>query len=65
MVAMASGDPVDQQREQRWPNRTQEHKPEVKFQDWEEDSDFSDMEGIFGPGQAGQQPEADDNDVDL
>ncbi|KAI0750709.1 hypothetical protein C8Q80DRAFT_1097887 [Daedaleopsis nitida] len=65
MVAMASGDPVDQQREQRWPNHTQDHKPEVTFQDWEEDSDFSDMEGIFGPGQAGQQPQADDDDVDL
>ena len=49
MIVMASGDPVDQQREQRWPNRTFTNKPKVEFPEWEEESDFSDMEGICGP----------------
>ena len=65
MMSMASGDPIDQQREQRWPNRTADNMPKVEFQEWEEDSDFSDMEGIFGPpvnGANGAQPQADDDD---
>ena len=45
---MAAGDPVDQQRDQRWPNRTADAQPRVQFHDWEEESDVSDMEGIFG-----------------
>ncbi|KAI0375610.1 hypothetical protein BV20DRAFT_959607 [Pilatotrama ljubarskyi] len=49
MMSMASGDPVDQQREQRWPKRTEDNQPKVEFKDWEEDSDFSDMEGVMGP----------------
>ena len=64
-MSMASGDPIDQQREQRWPNRTADNMPKVEFQEWEEDSDFSDMEGIFGPpvsGANGAQPQADDDD---
>ncbi|KAI0771598.1 hypothetical protein BD413DRAFT_613103 [Trametes elegans] len=48
MIAMASGDPVDQQREQRWPNRTADNQPKVEFKDHEEDSDFSDLEGVMG-----------------
>ncbi|TBU32800.1 hypothetical protein BD311DRAFT_749753 [Dichomitus squalens] len=48
MMSMASGDPLDEQREKRWPNRTVDSKPKVEFADWEEDSDLSDMEGIFG-----------------
>ena len=47
-TAMAAGDPVDQQRDQRWPNRTADAQPRVQFHDWEEESDVSDMEGIFG-----------------
>ncbi|RDX55588.1 hypothetical protein OH76DRAFT_1396980 [Lentinus brumalis] len=65
MISMASGDPVDQQREQRWPNRTGDNMPKVEFQEWEEDSDFSDMEGIFGNpvnGANGVQPDADDDE---
>jgi hypothetical protein len=51
---MASGDPVDLQREKRWPNRTGEAGPQapkgvkVEFNSWEEDSDFSDTEGMVG-----------------
>ena len=48
MIAMASGDPVDQQREARWPNRTAAQQPKVQFHVWEEDEDLSDMEGLFG-----------------
>ena len=59
---MASGDPIDQQREQRWPNRTSDSKPRVEFEEWEEDSDFSDMEGIFGQPANGHGPDADDDD---
>ena len=51
---MASGDPVDLQREKRWPNRTGDAAPQaqkgvkVEFKPWEEDSDFSDQEGMVG-----------------
>jgi hypothetical protein len=51
---MASGDPLDLQREKRWPNRTGEAGPQVQkgvkveFKPWEEDSDFSDQEGMVG-----------------
>lgn len=48
MISMASGDPLDEQREKRWPNRTVAGQPKVEFAEWEEDSDMSDMEGIFG-----------------
>ncbi|PCH41065.1 hypothetical protein WOLCODRAFT_137165 [Wolfiporia cocos MD-104 SS10] len=47
MRSMASGDPVDVQREKRWPNRTTSLNPKVHFKTWEEDSDMSDMEGIM------------------
>lgn len=55
---MASGDPIDMQREKRWPNRTGNNNtgtPQVgagvraNFDAWEEDDDFSDQEGVFGP----------------
>ncbi|KAH7887666.1 hypothetical protein F5I97DRAFT_1861958, partial [Phlebopus sp. FC_14] len=59
MQSMASGDPLDIQREKRWPNRTGNtsvpNAPQagagvkVKFDAWEEDEDFSDQEGLFGP----------------
>jgi len=55
---MASGDPLDMQREKRWPNRTgnttHPTAPQtgagvkVKFDPWEEDSNYSDTEGV-GP----------------
>ena len=49
---MASGDPVDIQREHRWPNRTGltgTRGVKVQFQPWEEDSDYSDEEGLTPP----------------
>lgn len=48
---MVSGDPVDIQREKRWPNRTGQSNQGVKvqFKPWEEDSDYSDVEGIAPP----------------
>jgi hypothetical protein len=39
---MASGEPIDTQREKRWPNHTSGVK--VEFKPWEEDSDYSDPE---------------------
>lgn len=52
--AMASGDPLDMQREQRWPpNRAGEPAPQkpsgvkVQFLPHEEDSDYSDTEGMM------------------
>lgn len=57
LQSMASGDPVDMQREKRWPNRTGNNTgiPQagagvrVNFEAWEEDDDLSDQEGLFGP----------------
>ncbi|KAG5648977.1 hypothetical protein DXG03_000326 [Asterophora parasitica] len=45
MITMAGGDPVDIQREKRWPNRTSQGV-KVDFKPHEEDSDFSDEEGL-------------------
>lgn len=52
--SMASGDPVDMQREQRWPsNRTGETPAQqpsgvkVQFLPHEENSDYSDTEGMM------------------
>jgi hypothetical protein len=47
MMAMAGGDPVDIQREKRWPNHTTQGV-KVAFKPYEEDSDHSDMEGVVG-----------------
>lgn len=50
---MASGNQIDSQREERWPNQL-EGQPErpttmkVLQNPWEEDSDYSDLEGAFG-----------------
>ena len=57
LQSMASGDPIDMQREKRWPNRTVTNTAtpqagtgvKVNFDAWDEDEDFSDQEGIFGP----------------
>ncbi|TFK75817.1 hypothetical protein BDN72DRAFT_785842 [Pluteus cervinus] len=46
--SMASGGPVDLQREERWPNRTEQQGVKVKWKPWEESSDYSDEEGILG-----------------
>ena len=48
---MASGNQLDAQREQRWPKQTHRDQKgssvKVKFRPWEEESDYSDMEGAF------------------
>jgi len=68
---MASGSPLDTQRELRWPNQT---KPsiEVEWKPWQEESDFSDTEGIFDPNNlnglhigAGGGAPVDINEIDL
>ena len=51
---MASGNQLDAQREERWPGRAQttagmRSTVKVQFDPWDEESDFSDMEGLFGP----------------
>ncbi|KAJ7904609.1 hypothetical protein B0H14DRAFT_2663635 [Mycena olivaceomarginata] len=50
--AMASGEPLDTQREIRWPNRTgpagTDSGVKVQFEPYEEDSDYSDQEGLMG-----------------
>jgi len=48
MRNMADGDPVDIQREKRWPNQTPAGV-KVELQPWQEDSDYSDTEGILPP----------------
>lgn len=51
---MISGEEVDTQREKRWPGRTDTTGVgggpgvRVQFQQWEEESDISDTEGILG-----------------
>lgn len=44
---MAEGDPLDMQREERWPNQTKTGV-QVEIKPWQEDEDYSDEEGIFG-----------------
>ncbi|PPQ77435.1 hypothetical protein CVT25_011017 [Psilocybe cyanescens] len=48
MQEMAKGDPVDIQREKRWPNQTPAGV-KVELKPWQEDSDYSDEEGIIPP----------------
>ncbi|KDR83650.1 hypothetical protein GALMADRAFT_86044 [Galerina marginata CBS 339.88] len=48
MKNMADGDPVDIQREKRWPNQTPAGV-KVELQPWQEDSDYSDEEGVIPP----------------
>lgn len=43
---MAGGGPLDMQRDLRWPNQTNSNI-EVEWMPWQDDSDFSDTEGIF------------------
>ncbi|KDQ12758.1 hypothetical protein BOTBODRAFT_34216 [Botryobasidium botryosum FD-172 SS1] len=55
LKTMASGPPLDLQREQRWPGRTEPTEPgvrapptvKVKFTPYEEDSDYSDTDGML------------------
>ena len=46
---MAEGDPIDIQREKRWPNQTAAAGVKVELKPWEEDSDYSDEEGVIPP----------------
>jgi len=50
LKSMASGDPVDTQRDKRWPGRlgdsTTTRGVKVQFKPYEEDSDYSDEEGV-------------------
>jgi hypothetical protein len=46
---MAEGDPIDIQREKRWPNQTAATGVKVELKPWEEDSDYSDEEGVIPP----------------
>jgi len=54
MKSMASGDPVDLQREKRWPNHTGQATPQgpkgiqVDWNPWEDDAEYSDQEGVCG-----------------
>lgn len=43
---MASGDPLDMQREKRWPLQTVAGV-KVELKPWQEDSDYSDEEGVL------------------
>lgn len=59
---MASGQPLDMQREERWPSQTETNAfgaPGVKVlrQPWEVDSDLDDMEGMFRDYQGEPGPE--------
>ncbi|KAI0732947.1 hypothetical protein C8Q72DRAFT_73998 [Fomitopsis betulina] len=54
MIAMASGDTLDVQRDKRWPNRTSSMNTKVEFMPWEEDSD-EDLEGIMPADRATMQ----------
>jgi hypothetical protein len=59
MITMASGDPLDIQREKRWPARTGEGKStKVQFTPWEED-EMSDVECVM-PAVSGYDPKTGD-----
>lgn len=59
---MASGQPLDMQREERWPSQTETNAMgatgvKVVRKAWEVDSDVDDMEGIFGEYHGEPDPE--------
>lgn len=59
--SMASGQPLDMQREERWPSQTETNAfgasgVKVLRQPWEVDSDLDDMEGMFGDYQGEPEP---------
>ena len=58
---MAEGEAIDIQRESRWPNQTATGV-KVELKPWEEDSDYSDEEGVIPP-MPGYNPEVELNDV--
>jgi len=52
MKSMAAGEPLDLQRNKRWPAKTGAGagtRMKVQFTPEEEDSDYSDMEGLMPP----------------
>ncbi|KJA30186.1 hypothetical protein HYPSUDRAFT_61027 [Hypholoma sublateritium FD-334 SS-4] len=52
---MASGDPLDMQREKRWPLQTPAGV-KVELKPWQEDSDYSDEEGVLPAPYAAKVP---------
>lgn len=71
-----SGDPVDMQRDKRWPNSTENRGPggqgvRVQFppdRPWDEDSGYSDTEGVLGGGydpKTGALREKDEEEMEL
>jgi len=48
MLQMAQGEALDEQRQQRWPNRTAPGSVQVEFKPWEENSDYDEDDHI-GP----------------
>ena len=62
---MASGKPLDMQREERWPSQTEVNpmgKTGVKVvrKPWEVDSDYDDLEGVFGEYRGEPDPPSDE-----
>ena len=65
---MCSGPPLDAQREERWPGQTETNAAgapslKVKRQPWETDSDYEDMEMIFGEHMGPVDHDHDESDV--
>jgi DNA polymerase III epsilon subunit-like protein len=60
LAAMAGGEPLDMQRERRWKTLDEEGRSsglKVNWKPWEEDSDYSDTEGVLkGTGENGTAP---------
>lgn len=65
---MASGSPLDIQREERWPSQTEMNQfgavgVKVVRKPWEDSSDHDDMEGMFGEFKGEPDPEQEDEGV--
>lgn len=46
--SMALGDPIDLQREKRWPGQSSSTEAKVVWSAYDGDSDFSDPEDVMG-----------------
>lgn len=67
---MASGLPLDLQREHRWPSQTEhnalgQQSLKVVRQPWEVDSDYDDMEGVFGEYEGEGDPEGVEPEMEM
>ena len=56
---MASGEPIDAQRERRWPERMSTNGPKVDFKPSDENSDLDDEDGIMANQVRAIDPEED------